>query len=479
MHVAFPKASKLVNPSFAHIFNNRDRYLFLWGGRNSGKSVSASRKLIYRCLKEKYFRYILIKKTFESIKDSQYQTLKDDIEQLGLSDLFIFRKAPLEIECVNGNKFIARGLDKVEKLKSIKDPTGAWWEEGNQATEEDFVTVTTSIRSMRTDYIQEIFTFNPETEIDYEDFWLWQMFFKGHADKSFSDVMKITLPGGKIVENTYTSHHSTYKDNKYITEVQMADLEQWKVINPYYYTIYTLGEWGNRTVSDKFWKSFDRVKHVQDTYIDNDLPMHISFDENVNPYPALTIWQMEIKNDDKVVWQVHEICLRNPNNKVKSVGREFIAWARRNDWSNKVFLYGDATSAKEDTKLEAGVNYFTILRDVIGESFTVQIRKPTKNPPVAMSAEFVNAIYAVNYEGIEVTIDESCKESINDYLLVQEKTDGTMKKPKDKNGVEILGHLSDTKRYFLTEAFKSEFRKYQRGTDVTDYTVQKTREKAY
>jgi len=481
MHVSFPKASKLVNPSFAHIFSNRDRYLFLWGGRNSGKSVSTSRKLIYRCLKEKYFRYILIKKTFESIKDSQYQTLKDDIEQLGLSELFIFRKAPLEIECVNGNKFIARGLDKVEKLKSIKDPTGAWYEEGNQITEEDFITVTTSIRSIRADYIQEIFSFNPETEVDYEDFWLWQMFFKGHSEKSFKDTMTITLPSGKKVENAYTSHHSTYKDNKYITEVQMADLEQWKEINPYYYTIYTLGEWGNKTVEDKFWKSFDRIKHVQSTYIDTDLPMHISFDENVNPYPALTIWQMEIDGDEtnKVVWQVHEICLRNPNNKVKSVGREFIAWAKRNEWCNKVYLYGDATSAKEDTKLEAGVNYFTILRDVIGEYCTVQIKKSSKNPPVAMSAEFINAIYAVNFEGIEITIDEECKESINDYLLAQEKTDGTMKKPKDKNGVEIIGHLSDCKRYFLCEAFKKEFSRYQRSGDKAEYTVSKTRKKSY
>jgi len=178
MTVDFPPLNELVNDRFAEIFENRDRYLFLWGGRNSSKSVSASRKLIYRCLKEKYFRYILIKKTFESIKDSQYQTLKDDVEALGLSDLFTFKKSPLEIECINGNKFIARGLDKVEKLKSIKDPTGAWYEEGNQITEEDFITVTTSIRSIRADYIQEIFSFNPETEVDYEEFWLWQMFFR-------------------------------------------------------------------------------------------------------------------------------------------------------------------------------------------------------------------------------------------------------------------------------------------------------------
>lgn len=474
MHINFPKASKLVNPRFAEIFNNRDRFLFLWGGRNSGKSVSASRKLIYRCLNEKYFRYILIKKTFESIKDSQWQTIKDDVEQLGLSELFTFKVAPLEIECANGNKFIARGLDKVEKLKSIKDPTGAWYEEGNQITIEDFITVTTSIRSIRADYIQEIFSFNPETEIDYEQFWLWKMFFKGHSEKNFTDTVKIELPNGKIIENRYTSHHTTYHDNKYLTDIQRADLEQWKQINPYYYTIYTLGEWGNKTVSDKFWKSFDRVKHVKPVELDLELPLHISFDENVNPYPALSIWQI----DDKKVTQVHEICLRNPNNKVKNVGRELVSWARRNDWSNKVYIYGDATSQREDTKLEAGVNYFTILRDIIEQDFPVQIRKPSKNPPVALSAEFVNAIYEMNFQGIEIIIGENCKESINDYTLVQEKTDGTMKKPKDKNGIELLGHISETKRYLCCEAFQSEFRTYQSGTKSYEYTVSEKKFKA-
>ena len=479
--VNFPAPSKFVNPRFAEIFQNTDRYLFLWGGRNSGKSVSASRKLIYRCLKEKYFRYILIRKVFESIKDSQYQTLKDDIIQLGLEDLFVFRKSPLEIECINGNKFIARGLDKPEKLKSIKDPTGAWYEEGNQITADDFITVTTSIRSIRADYIQEIFSFNPETEEDYEEFWLWKMFFEGHAEKNFQDIIEIELPNEKIIKSSYTSHHTTYKDNKYLTDIQRADLERWKEINPYYYTIYTLGEWGNKEVSDKFWKSFSRLDHVKPVEL-VDLPLHISFDENVNPYPALSIWQMDLDDEDnKKVWQVDEICLRSPRNKVKEVAKAFIAWCRRNDWADKVYLYGDATSDKEDTKLERGMNYFTMLRDVIREEFPVQIRKSSKNPPVAMSAEFINAIYAVNYGNIEITIGENCKESINDYLLVQEKTDGKMKKPKNKQGVEILGHLSDTKRYLLTEAFKVEFRKYQRGIMPSgdSYILAPTKKKAY
>ncbi len=422
-------------------------------------------------MSEDYFRYILIRKTYESIKDSQWQTLKDIVDMLGLSRLFTFKVSPLEIVCFNGNKFIARGLDKADKLKSIKDPTGAWYEEGNQITEDDFITVTTSMRSIRADYIQEIFSFNPETDVDYETFWLWRKFFKDHAEKSFRATVTVSYNlKGKLSSFTshYTAHHSTYKDNAFLSGQQIADLEALKLSNPYWYTVYALGEWGNRDVGDKFWKGFDRLKHVRDDiFIDPTEPLHISFDENVNPYPALTIWQMDYSGETVEVRQIHEICLRNPNNKVQKVAQEFRKWATLNGWSSKVFIYGDATSAKEDTKLEKGVNYFTMLRDTIGERFPVSIRKPNGNPRVAISAEFVNSILEYMYGGISIVISDTCRESINDYLLVQEKTDGSMKKPK-VNGIELLGHVSDTFRYFICEAFKDEFRRYQsKGADHT------------
>jgi len=462
-HVRLPAFNKLVNPRFAEIFENRDRYLFLWGSRNSSKSVSVSRKLIYRCLNEKYFRYILVRKVQDTIKDSSYQTIKDDIEQLGLAPLFTFKVNPLEIVCTNGNKFICRGLDKPEKLKSLKDPTGVWYEEGNQITFKDFITVSTSIRTIKAEYIQEIFTFNPEADGSYEDFWLWKMFFEGHPQKNFRDktLIEITVAGKPvIIESWYTSHHSTYHDNRYLGPQQIADLEGLKKLNPYYYTVFTLGEWGSREVKDRFWKSFNRIDHVkEELYINLDLPLCISFDENVNPYPALTIWQIDRSGRKIKIRQIHEICLRSPNNKVKKVGAEFLRWATMLGFQNKVYIYGDATSDKEDTKLEVGANYFTILRDIVSQRLTCQIRKPKANPPVALSAEFINAIFEIEFENLSIEIDAKCRESISDYELVQETTDGSMKKPKT-DGVELLGHVSDCLRYWISEAFSSEFRKY-------------------
>ncbi len=132
--------SNITNDVYLPYTDNLDRILILWGGRASGKSDFISKKIIYLMLKEPYFRGILIRNTFATIKDSQYQTVKDNIIELGLESLFEFTVNPLQIKCVNGNLLYARGMDEPAKIKSIKDPTTLWFEEEVPDSEEDFIT---------------------------------------------------------------------------------------------------------------------------------------------------------------------------------------------------------------------------------------------------------------------------------------------------------------------------------------------------
>lgn len=457
MLVRFPPLSEIINDSFIPSWRNRNRYLIEWGGRGSAKSVTIAKKLIIRCLREKYFRYILYRNVFDTIRDSQYQTIKDIVEEWKLEDLFIFTRSPLEITCINGNKFLARGGDKTTKIKSIKDPTGVWYEE-DIPKEDDFYNISGSIRTTKANYLQEVFTINPEVEGHYEDNWFFKRFFKGKYPHELTFNGKTTtIIEGNPITLSYYCHHSTYKDNRFLPDEYRALLEQYKFTNPYKYTVHTLGLWGLKEISDRFWKNFSIKLHVDNIDIDIDSPLHLSFDENVRPYPALSIWQI----DGLEVYQVNEICLRTPKNKLPAVCDEFIRWAKSIGWKNKIYLYGDASSDKEDAKLEKGVNYWTMMRGRLSKYCPVQMRKPVKNPPVALSAEFINQILQSNYAGISIMIHESCRESINDYMFAEEAQDGTMKKVK-KDGVELLGHISDTFRYFICEAFKSEFRRYQR-----------------
>jgi len=174
--IEWPPWSELANERFAPLIENRDRYLILWGGRGSSKSIFAAKKLIYRCLEEDYFRCILFRSVFDTIRDSQWQTIKDIVEEMGLSSLFKFTKSPLEIVCANGNKFIAKGGDRTSKIKSAANPTCVWYEE-DIPKEEDFYNITGTIRTTKADYLQEIFTLNPEMDENYEDNYFWKMFF--------------------------------------------------------------------------------------------------------------------------------------------------------------------------------------------------------------------------------------------------------------------------------------------------------------
>ncbi len=475
--IEWPPWSELANERFAPLIENKDRYLILWGGRGSSKSIFAAKKLIYRCLEEPYFRCILFRSVFDTIRDSQWQTIKDIVEEMGLSTLFKFTKSPLEITCANGNKFIAKGGDRTSKIKSAANPTCVWYEE-DIPKEEDFYNITGTIRTTKAEYLQEIFTLNPEMDENYEDNYFWKMFFEDHpGETSFTDISYIEIKD-KLIPLGYTCHHSTHWDNKFLPDETRAMYENYKNTNTYKYTTQTLGLWAMREIGGRFWKSFDIAKHTATFEPRLDLPLHISFDENVRPYPALSIWQI----NDGDIRQIHEICLEPPENKLPKVAAAFVEWCQILEWNNIVYLYGDATSHKEDAKLEKGQNYWTMMRDRIEEYFKVKMRKPSKNPPVALSAEFINEIYSGTVEGLSILIDSRCRKSIFDYQFAEEAADGSMMKKK-KNGIEIIGHLSDTKRYMITEAFKKEFGGYQRpkkkAVGVRRYTIGRPERKVY
>lgn len=417
---------KIANDAFTPLVNNEDRYLLLWGGRGSSKSVFAADKLIFRCISEDYFRCILIRNVYEDIKDSSYQTIKDRVSDLGLEDLFKFTINPLKITCVNGNSFIARGCDKTTKLKSIKDPTAVWYEE-DIPSESDFITITTSIRSTKAKYLQEIFTINPEVEGNYEDHWFFKRFFSSRYPHqlSFRDAVQLPI-GDKTVELAYTSHHSTYKDNRWLGDGFKAFLEDLREKNPYYYTIYCSGHWGNRVMGGQFYKQFSRAKHVKPVKYNPDIPLHISFDFNVNPHMTCIVYQIY----NKTIYQIDEICLKDPYNKTKATCEEFIKRFRGHQ--SGLFVYGDPSGKKEDTKTEKGENEFYLISQVLRD-YKPTLRLLSKQPSVKMRGDFINDIFLSSYGGISLSIADHCTYTINDLSYLKEASDGTKFKEKYKD----------------------------------------------
>lgn len=214
----------LTNDRFYPLYTNKDRYLVLMGGGGSGKSVFTAQKILLRMLTEKKHRFLVLRKVAKTLRESVFMELKTAIQRWGLEKLFTIPKgvsSELHITCVNGNEILFAGLDDVEKLKSISGVTSVWMEEASECSPEDFRQLDIRLRGQTVNYKQFMITFNP---IDINH-WLKREFF---------DHPKANA----------TTLHSTYKNNKFLDKEAIQVLEAFKHTDPYYYSVYCLGEWG-------------------------------------------------------------------------------------------------------------------------------------------------------------------------------------------------------------------------------------------
>jgi len=437
---------------------------FLYGGRDSGKSRHIAMQLVIDCLMSSYFRCVLVRKVGNTIKDSQWQLIKDVVEEWGLTTLFKFSKSPLEIRCANGNVFICRGLDEPTKLKSISNPSHCWVEEGNQITSEDFVTILTTLR-YNDGNTKTWFSFNPECEGNYTDFWLWQEWFSHTTDLSFEWIKSIEV-GDEKIDYSVRATHSTYKDNPYCKPKRKALYESYRNSknNAYWYQTYTLGLWGYKKTGGEFWKTFDESKHCHDL-TPRKSTYHVVVDNNVAPYVTVALWQVDMAN--KKADQVDELPCTSPYNTASRAAKRTADYLRAIDYRDVVYIYGDPSANAKNTIDDEGKSFFAKFIDTLrNEGFRIMDRVGKSAPSVGQSASFINEIYESNYAGWEIRISNKCRKSIEDYTMVKEDAEGKMLKKRETNketgqSYERYGHFSDCKRYFITTILADLYVKYK------------------
>lgn len=374
-------------PRYRHILADYPNFDidFLYGGRDSGKSRFVCQLLVMECLNAKYFRCILARKVFNTIKDSTFQMIKDVVESWGLEELFDFKTHPLEIHCVNGNKFICRGFDDPGKIRSVSNPSHAFVDEGNQLTSEDFLTLLTSLRT--DEPIKVFFAFNPEAEGNYEDFWLYKEWFSHTGELSWTHTFEIKVPGGpaaRIVKMKCRATHSTYHDNRFCTPQRQAFLERLAVTSPFYYQVFTLGLWGNKENDSPFAYAYDATKHVGTVQEIPGIPITLVFDFNRNPIvcgvyqktghtSAHCIESIKLPNSD-----IYRLC-------------DYI----QTHYPNRVFIVGgDATGQNSTALVRDNINYYTVIKTKLRLGIH-QIKVPTVNPKIEENQLLVNTFLAL------------------------------------------------------------------------------------
>lgn len=215
----------------------KERFQVFYGGAGSGKSHFVATDLIMR-LVEKKQKLLVVRQTFNSHRDSTFSELNQAIERLGLKEKAKVSKTTLEIELWNGSTIIFKGADDEGKLLSISDISLCWIEEATEISREIFHQLQLRLRSRKASN-HFFLTFNPISALH----WLKAEFFDNPKKNSFIC-------------------HTTYLDNKFLSEDYIADLLDMKERNPQKYEIFALGRWGTtgRAVFTN-WQVLDFDRH--------------------------------------------------------------------------------------------------------------------------------------------------------------------------------------------------------------------------
>lgn len=425
---------------YHHLLEENDIDIeILFGGRDSGKSKFIAQYFTEQAMMLDYFRCLLIKETHESIKDAQWQMIKDNADQWGVDSLFKFVTSPLSIKCANGNTFATRGLDKPGKIRSFSNPSHLWGEEANQYSEDSFITLLTGMRS---DYgsVKLFLSLNPEANTaDFTEFWLYKMFFANYNyEKIFLGT--ITTKIKRLVNNilieeeisiTFRITHTTYHDNPYVSPQRIAFHESLQLTNPYWYRVFTEGLWGNQENDSPWAFAFSRKKHVGPTKLNRAEILYTCWDFNRNPmtctiiqWYGLHIYVLEV--------------IKIPNSGVDAVCMRIqIAYP-----SCLYIVTGDYSGTAKTSLFEEQITHYSQIKKFLRVNEGQIKVKP--NPRLNKNQTLVNTILSY----YDVTIDPyKAKPLIFDMENVKKRADGSIVKVDREDPAQQSDAL-DTFRYF-------------------------------
>lgn len=435
------------------------KIVLLYGSYGSGKSMAIADRLLDKCKNQPYFRCYFGRNVLEDVRGSVHKTLVDEIRTLHLEDEFSFSDAPTGSMVITHkatrNEFRPFGASDPASLKSIKDPTDFFLEELDQFDFEDFALCLSRLRTIKAD-TRLWAAFN--TEKVYSAHWIRKILLPGDGEE------RMEIPGFDFRQMIF-SLMANFPDNYFLNREEYektlwlsagGDAAKFNSI--------ARGQWGQIRTGDEFFKQFSETRHVKPAKYQPGT-IHVSLDENVNPYVTVSCWQLD--TDAKQLRQVHEIPAKSPDNNAPKAAKRLADWLHTAGHKDVVYLYGDPSASKRSTIDANNQSFYDKFIEVMRtEGFHVTSRVQRSAPEVALSAAFINAIYESNLFGWSIIIGDHCFKSIEDYIQVKEDQDGKMLKTKVKDkesGVtyEPFGHFSDAKRYFITTVLASEFAQFK------------------
>ena len=213
------KKSLFVPKFYPLLFDYSHRWEIYMGSAGSAKSYFITQKLIVRACSET-IKILVCRRTATTLRNTCFSLFKDILNKWQLAPHVRIRESDFRITFPNGSEIIFMGLDEETKLLSLNNIGCIFIEEVFEVPKPIVEQLNLRLRG-KTPNQQIIAAFNPISK----NHWL-------------HDFCEVNPPSSFI----YT--HSTYKDNPFLNDAYIAELEELYTRNPQKARIYCDGEWG-------------------------------------------------------------------------------------------------------------------------------------------------------------------------------------------------------------------------------------------
>jgi phage terminase large subunit len=219
--------------NFDALNNDNIRFIVNQGGSRSSKTYSLCQMIIVYCLTTPNKMVSIVRKTFPILRGTVMRDFIEVMRELDLYDERKHHKTEQIYHFDNGSQVEFFAADNEQKLRGRKRDV-LWVNESNELNFEEFTQL-----NMRTAN-KLIFDFNPSENFH----WLYDL---------------ISRPEAILI-------HSTYRDNPFLPESQVKEIENLIMYDESYYKIYALGEKGTgKTTIYTHYKHYETLPEIKDT----------------------------------------------------------------------------------------------------------------------------------------------------------------------------------------------------------------------
>lgn len=220
--------------NFDALNDEKVRFIINQGGSRSSKTYSLCQMMIVYCLTTPGKMVSIVRKTFPILRGTVMRDFIEVMRELDLYEEKNHHKTEQIYHFPNGSQIEFFAADNEQKLRGRKRDV-LWVNESNELNFEEF----TQLNMRTADKL--IFDFNPSENFH----WLYDL---------------ISRPEAILI-------HSTYKDNPFLPESQVKEIENLIMYDESYYKIYALGEKGTgKTTIYTHWKHYEHLPEIKETY---------------------------------------------------------------------------------------------------------------------------------------------------------------------------------------------------------------------